>query len=115
MGADPRCTSTTTATRPSTWWTGSSSSSSATRIEAGPGDFVFGPSGVPHAYVVRSAQAELLASFATARMDRFFEEVGGVPVVPGAAAPAPFYPDPEKFARDAGTWGVEIVGPPLVL
>jgi mannose-6-phosphate isomerase-like protein (cupin superfamily) len=85
------------------------------RIEAGPGDFVFGPSGVPHAYVVRSAQAELLASFASASMDRFFEEVGGVPVVPGAAPPAPFYPDPEKFARDAGTWGVEIVGPPLVL
>ena len=85
------------------------------RIEAGPGDFVLGPQGVPHAYVARSPQAELLATFAPASMDRFFEELGGIPVVPGQPAPAASYPDPEEFARAATARGVEIVGPPLAL
>lgn len=85
------------------------------RIEAGPGDFVFGPQGVPHAYVARSEQAEFLATFAPASMDRFFEEVGGVPVVPGEPAPAASFPDPEVFARAVAKWGVEIVGPPAAL
>ena len=81
----------------------------------GPGDFVLGPQGVPHAYVVRSDQAEFLATFAPASMDRFFEELGGVPVAPGEPAPAASYPDPEEFARGAAKWGVEIVGPPPTL
>jgi len=85
------------------------------RIEAGPGDFVFGPRGVAHAYVARSEQAEFLATFAPASMDRFFEELGGVPVVSGEPAPAASYPDPEEFARGAAKWGVEIVGPPPTL
>ena len=85
------------------------------RIEAGPGDFVFGPQGVPHAYVARSEQAEFLATFAPASMDRFFEELGGIPVVPGEPAPAASYPDPEEFARAVAAWGVEIVGPPPTL
>ena len=85
------------------------------RVEAGPGDFVFGPQGVPHGYVARSDQAEFLATFAPATMDRFFEELGGVPVVPGEPAPAASYPDPEEFARAAASWGVEIVGPPPTL
>jgi quercetin dioxygenase-like cupin family protein len=85
------------------------------RIEAGPGDFVFGPKGVAHAYVARSDQAEFLATFAPASMDRFFEELGGLPVEPGEPAPAASYPDPEEFARGAAAWGVEIVGPPVAL
>jgi mannose-6-phosphate isomerase-like protein (cupin superfamily) len=85
------------------------------RIEAGPGDFVFGPQGIPHAYVARSAQAEFFVTFAPASMDRFFEELGGIPVVPGQPAPAASYPDPEEFARAVAGWGVEIVGPPLAL
>ena len=85
------------------------------RVEAGPGDFVFGPQGVPHAYVAQSEQAEFLVTFAPASMDRFFEELGGVPVVPGEPAPAASYPDPEGFARGAARWGVEIVGPPPTL
>jgi mannose-6-phosphate isomerase-like protein (cupin superfamily) len=83
------------------------------RLEVGPGNFVFGPKGVPHAYVACSEQAEFLAPFAPASMDRFFEELGGVPVVPGEPAPVASYPNPEEFARGAAKWGVEIVGPPL--
>jgi mannose-6-phosphate isomerase-like protein (cupin superfamily) len=85
------------------------------QVDAGPGDFVFGPQGVPHAYVARSEQAELFATFAPASMDRFFEHLGGVPVVPGEPAPATSYPDPEEFARAVAAWGAEIVGPPLTL
>jgi quercetin dioxygenase-like cupin family protein len=85
------------------------------RIEAEQGDFVFGPKGVPHVYVVRSERAEFLATFAPASMDRFFEELGGVPVEPGEPVPAASYPDPEEFARGVAAWGVEIVGPPLAL
>jgi hypothetical protein len=48
-------------------------------------------------------------------MDRFFEELGGIPVEPGQSAPAASYPDPEEFARAVAAWGVEIVGPPLAL
>jgi mannose-6-phosphate isomerase-like protein (cupin superfamily) len=83
------------------------------RVEAAPGDFVFGPQGVPHAYVARSEQSELFVTFAPASMDGFFEQIGGIPVVPGEAAPAGAYPDPAEFTRAAAAWGVEIVGPPL--
>ena len=85
------------------------------RIEARRGDFVFGPRGVPHAYVARSDEAEFLVTFAPASMDRFVEELGGIPVVPGEPTPATPYPDPEEFARAVSGWGVEIVGPPLTL
>jgi hypothetical protein len=111
-----RCTSTTTRTKPSTSSTENSSSSSVDeRIEAGPGDFLFAPQGVPHAYVTRSEQAEFLATFAPASMDRFLEELGGAPVVHGEPPPAVSYPDPEEFARGAAKWGVEIIGPPPIL
>ena len=85
------------------------------RVEAAPGDFVFGPRGVPHAYVVRSEEAELFVTFAPASMDGFFEQIGGIPVVPGEAAPAAAYPDPAEFTGAAAGWGVEIVGPPLTI
>lgn len=42
------------------------------RIEAGTGDFVFGPRGVPHAYLAQSEQAEFLVSFAPAGIEGFF-------------------------------------------
>jgi hypothetical protein len=37
-------------------------------------------------------------------MDRFFEELGGIPVEPGQPAPAASYPDPEEFARVVAAW-----------
>ena len=36
------------------------------RIKAGPGDFVLGPKGVPHSYLVTSDRAAFLATFAPA-------------------------------------------------
>jgi len=92
------------------------------RIEAGPGDFVLGPKGVAHTFLVTSERAEFLVTFAPAGtegpagcgVDGFFREIA-VPVVPGQAPPAPTAPDPEDFARRAGRYGIEIVGPPPTL
>lgn len=84
------------------------------RFEAGPGDLVFGPRGVPHAYLVRSEKAVFLATFTPGGIEDFFSEVA-VTVVPGKPQPAPAMPDPEAFARTAARFGIEVVGPPPAL
>lgn len=92
------------------------------RVEAGPGDFVLGPKGVPHTYLVTSERAELLVSFAPAGvegpagigLDGFFREIG-IPAVAGEAPPEPVPPDPEDFARRAAQYAIEILGPPPTL
>lgn len=92
------------------------------RIEAGPGDFVLGPMGVPHTFIVTSEQAEFLATFSPAGtegpsgygVDGFFRDVA-TPVIPGQAPPEPTEPDPEDFARRMGQYGIEMVGPPPTL
>jgi quercetin dioxygenase-like cupin family protein len=92
------------------------------RIEAGPGDFVFGPMGVPHAFLVTSERAESLITFSPAGtrgpagygVDGFFREAA-VPVVSGRARPEPTEPDPEGLARLMARYGIETVGPPPTL
>ena len=89
------------------------------RIEAGPGDFVFGPMGVPHSFLVTSEWAEFLVTFSPAGaegpagfgVDGFFREVA-VPVVPGQGPPEPTEADPEKLLRRMAQYGIEVVGPP---
>jgi mannose-6-phosphate isomerase-like protein (cupin superfamily) len=92
------------------------------RIEAGPGDFVFGPMGVPHTFVVTSEQAEFLVTFSPAGtagpsgygVDGFFREVCPR-VVPGEPPPDPTMPDEEEFARKMDEYGIELLGPPPTL
>jgi mannose-6-phosphate isomerase-like protein (cupin superfamily) len=92
------------------------------RIEAGPGDFVLGPMGVPHTFLVSSARAEFLVTFSPAGthgpsgygVEGFFQDVA-FPVVAGEAAPEPTEPDPEDFARRMLQYGIEMVGPPPTL
>jgi mannose-6-phosphate isomerase-like protein (cupin superfamily) len=92
------------------------------RIEAGPGDFVFGPMGVPHAFLVTSQRAESLITFSPAgtkgRMgygvDGFFREAAA-PAVPGQPPPVPTEADPEKLFRLMMQYGIETVGPPPTL
>lgn len=92
------------------------------RIEAGPGDFVLGPMGVPHSFLVTSERAEFLVTFSPAGtigpsgygVEGFFQDVA-VPVVRGEAPPAPTEPDPEDFARRMMQYGIEMTGPPPTL
>jgi mannose-6-phosphate isomerase-like protein (cupin superfamily) len=91
------------------------------RIECRAGDFVFGPMGVPHSFLVTSARCEFLVTFAPAGtegrsgfgVDGFFREVA--PVAPGQGRPEPTQPDPEDFARRMAHYGIEFVGPPPTL
>lgn len=88
-------------------------------IEAGPGDYVFAPLGVPHAFVVTSERAEFFVTCAGAGTEDaeghgihgFFNEVG-VPVRDGEDPPAPREPDPEVFGPRMAAYGIELLGPP---
>jgi mannose-6-phosphate isomerase-like protein (cupin superfamily) len=88
------------------------------RFEARAGDFVLGPRGVPHAWVVTSEHVELLVTCGPAGsegaigsgIDGFFREVA-VPV-DGSEPPQPTMPDAEDFARRMMGYGIELVGPP---
>jgi quercetin dioxygenase-like cupin family protein len=80
-------------------------------IDASAGDFAFVPSGVAHAYLVRSERARMLVTFSPAGFEEFFVEMG-VPVN-GAEPPAgAVLPSPEEFARRLAPYGCEITGPP---
>ena len=89
------------------------------RIEAGPGDFVFVPMGVTHAFLVTSEQAETLITCSPAGTEGpagfgvagFFRDVA-VPVVIGQAAPELTERDPDELARKMAEYGIEMVGPP---
>lgn len=81
------------------------------RIDATAGDFVFVPSGVPHAYLVRSERARMLVTFSPAGFEEVFVELG----LPANGTEAPLeavHPAPEEFARLFAPYGCEIVGPP---
>jgi mannose-6-phosphate isomerase-like protein (cupin superfamily) len=92
------------------------------RFEAGPGDFVLGPKGITHSYLVTSERAKFLVSFVPAGtkglagygVDGFFREIG-LPVAPGESHPGLVSVAPEEFARKAGAYGIEIAGPPPTL
>src|SRR4051812_37486587 len=79
------------------------------RIDAAPGDVVFLPLGVPHAYVITSERARVLGMVTPGGHEQFFIDVG-------AAADGPrVEPDRAAMAAGGARHGVEIVGPPPVL
>jgi len=84
------------------------------QYECRAGDFVLGPRGVPHTFLVRSDIAEMLVSFSPAGIDRFFAEVAPA-VVAGEAPPAPPMPDQDEFIRLMAKYECEFVGPPPTL
>jgi len=81
------------------------------RIDAGTGDFVFAPRGIPHAYVVHSERARMLVTISPSGTEQLFVSLG-VPVT-GAEPPtdAVLPPMPE-LARLFAAHGTEILGPP---
>jgi mannose-6-phosphate isomerase-like protein (cupin superfamily) len=81
-------------------------------IDAGPGDLVALPRGVPHAYLITSETARLVGMASPGGFESFFAELG-TPVVEGE--PPAAAPDPALMARTAAVHGVEILGPPPTL
>jgi quercetin dioxygenase-like cupin family protein len=72
-------------------------------VEAGPGDVLFGPQGVPHAFASVSPTARLVLTFQPAlTIEAFFAE-GGLD------------PRSDEFARVSRAHGMELIAPPLDL
>ncbi len=77
---------------------------------ARPGDFVFGPRGVPHRFEVVTPEARMLVLGTPGGAERFFREMGE----PARAAtlPVPQAPDVERVVAIAAAHDVEILPHP---
>jgi hypothetical protein len=72
---------------------------------------VFAPRGPPHRFAVTSARARMLVLAIPGGFERFFSEVGRP--AERRELPAPEEPDAAELARPAGSYRVEILGPPM--
>jgi quercetin dioxygenase-like cupin family protein len=79
---------------------------------AGPGAWVWGPRGVPHAFKVESERARALIIVTPGGLERMFEE-GGVPAQDAVEPPQREY-DPEAAIAISARFGFDVVGPQLV-
>lgn len=77
----------------------------------GPGSWVWGPRGVPHAFKVESERARIFVVVTPPGFERMFE-VGGVSVSESAEPPVQEY-DPEEAVAISEQFGFEVVGPQL--
>jgi quercetin dioxygenase-like cupin family protein len=77
---------------------------------AGPGDFVFGPRGVPHRFEVRSAKARMLVLGTPGGTERFFRELGAPAET--VTLPVPQAPDVPRVVAVAAAHDIEILPPP---
>ena len=78
---------------------------------AGPGTWVWGPRGVPHAFKVESEKARALILVTPGGFERMFEE-GGIPLAEAAEPPVQEY-DPEEAIAMSKRFGFDVVGPQL--
>ena len=78
-------------------------------LDAGPGDLVFLPREVPHAYLITSDTARVVGTVTPGGFETFFTDLG-TPVVPGAPEAPP--PAIEAMTATAARYGIEILGPP---
>ena len=84
------------------------------RMDLKAGDYLFGPRGVAHAYVVRSERARMLVTSSPAGVEQFFVN-HGVPIT-GAEPPTDLVMPPiDEMVRLFASYGCEILGPPLSL
>ena len=81
-------------------------------LEAGPGDLVFLPREVPHAYLITSDTARLVGTVTPGGFEAFFTDLGK-PVMPGAPEAPP--PAIDAMTTTAADYGVQILGPPPTL
>ena len=81
---------------------------------AGAGAVAFLPRQLPHAFVVTSPQARFLTLHAPAGFERFTLEAGTPAVSTDVPPLAELPPDPAALASMARSYGIEILGPPLL-
>jgi mannose-6-phosphate isomerase-like protein (cupin superfamily) len=84
------------------------------RIDLGPGDYLFAPRDVPHTTIVTSESAQYITTISPAGLEDLFVELG-VPVTAGEQPEEAALPPMPEVARRFGAYGVEILGPPLLL
>ena len=80
-------------------------------VQAGAGDFVFGPRDVPHTFIVSSDEARFLLATTPADFEGFVRALAQpveTLVDPAPAGP----PDMDAIMAAAAEYGVEIIGPP---
>jgi quercetin dioxygenase-like cupin family protein len=82
------------------------------RIDAGPGDLVFLPREIPHAYLVTSETAKAVGMVTPGGFEAFFTDVGA-PVRADETSGPP--PETAAMVDAALRHGVEVLGPPPAL
>jgi quercetin dioxygenase-like cupin family protein len=81
------------------------------RWAAGPGDFVFLPKGVPHAFLVTEGPVQGLQVTSPAGFEDYVAELGRPATQAGLPDPTP--PDHEHLMAVSERFGYQIIGPPL--
>jgi quercetin dioxygenase-like cupin family protein len=84
-----------------------------TRVEVGPGGFVWLPRDVPHTFRVDSDTARLLELVTPAGFEHFHLDTSDP--APAPEIPPPAEPDIPRILGAVGRYEAEIVGPPLGL
>ena len=80
------------------------------RLRLGPGDFAFGPRGIPHGFrAVSTTPVRVLLITVGGGFSDFVAEVSRP--APEGTRPAPAEPDMEKLVAAARKYGMEIFGP----
>ena len=82
------------------------------RSEAGVGEVVWLPRGVPHAFRVDSDQARIIALSLPGTHERFFRLAGEPSTAAGLDELTPQAPDFGRMAAAAAEAGFELLGPP---
>jgi len=84
------------------------------RIDLMPGDYVFAPRAIAHAYVVRSERARMLVTASPGGVEQLFVSQG-VPVTGSEPPTDAVMPPMDELVRLFAEYGCEILGPPLSL
>jgi quercetin dioxygenase-like cupin family protein len=82
------------------------------RIEAAAGAFVYGPRGIPHTYMVTSAQARFLVGVEPAGFEDFVRALAEPALTRTLPPHTGQPPDPAHMTALAAEYGIEVLGPP---
>ena len=84
------------------------------RIDLEVGDYLFGPRGIAHAYVVRSERARMLVTASPSGVEELFVSLGA-PVTDAEPPTDAVMPPLDELVRLFAGYGCEILGPPISL